>query len=98
METIARRGSRISLISISARSRRIISPTRACRKVAILEVDGKFDNLEEMIYVESHLSKTGTKYYGEMTHFLLKHKEYPGSDNGTGLFQVLVGLKMREVY
>ena len=67
-------------------------------EVSILEVDGKFDNLEEMIYVESHLSKTGTKYYGEMTHLLIKHKDYPGSDNGTGLFQVLVGLKMREVY
>lgn len=67
-------------------------------EVSILEVDGKFDNLEEMIYVESHLSKTGTKYYGEMTELLLKHKEYPGSENGTGLFQVLVGLKMREVY
>ncbi len=67
-------------------------------EVSILEVDGKFDNLEEMIYVESHLSKTGTKYYGEMTELMLKHKEYPGSENGTGLFQVLVGLKMREVY
>jgi len=67
-------------------------------EVSILEVDGQFDNLEEMIYLESHLSKTGTKYYGEMTELLLKHKEYPGSENGTGLFQVLVGLKMREVY
>lgn len=67
-------------------------------EVSLLEVDGKFDNLEEMIYVESHLSKTGTKYYGEMTELMLKHKEYPGSDNGTGLFQVLVGLKMREMY
>jgi phosphoribulokinase len=67
-------------------------------EVSILEVDGQFDNLEEMIYIESHLSKTGTKYYGEMTELLLKHKEYPGSENGTGLFQVLVGLKMREVY
>ncbi len=67
-------------------------------EVSILEVDGQFDNLEEMIYIESHLSKTGTKYYGEMTELLLKHKEYPGSTNGTGLFQVLVGLKMREVY
>jgi phosphoribulokinase len=28
----------------------------------------------------------------------LQHKEYPGSNNGTGLFQVLVGLKMREAY
>ncbi|MDJ0540847.1 MAG: phosphoribulokinase, partial [Microcystis sp. M53603_WE2] len=35
---------------------------------------------------------------GEMTELLLKHKDYPGSTNGTGLFQVLVGLKMRETY
>ena len=67
-------------------------------EVSVLEVDGQFDNLEEMIYIESHLSKTGTKHYGEMTELLLKHKEYPGSNNGTGLFQVLVGLKMRETY
>lgn len=67
-------------------------------EVSILEVDGQFDNLEEMIYIESHLSKTGTKYYGEMTELLLQHKDYPGSNNGTGLFQVLVGLKMRETY
>lgn len=67
-------------------------------EVSVLELDGEFDNLEEMIYVESHLSKTGTKYYGEMTELLLKHKDYPGSNNGSGLFQVLVGLKMRETY
>jgi phosphoribulokinase len=67
-------------------------------EVSVLEIDGEFDNLEEMIYIESHLSKTGTKYYGEMTELLLKHKDYPGSTNGTGLFQVLVGLKMRESY
>lgn len=67
-------------------------------EVSILEVDGEFGNLEEMIYIESHLSKTSTKYYGEMTELLLKHRDYPGSINGTGLFQVLVGLKMRESY
>ncbi|YAI82497.1 MAG: phosphoribulokinase [cyanobacterium endosymbiont of Rhopalodia sterrenbergii] len=67
-------------------------------EVSILELDGQFDNLEEMIYIESHLSKTGTNYYGEMTELLLHHKDYPGSNNGTGLFQVLVGLKMRETY
>ncbi|MBE9178219.1 phosphoribulokinase [Oculatella sp. LEGE 06141] len=66
--------------------------------VSILEVDGQFDKLEEVIYIESHLSNTSTKYYGEMTELLLKHKEYPGSNNGTGLFQVLVGLKMRTTY
>ncbi|MGL5793216.1 MAG: phosphoribulokinase, partial [Waterburya sp.] len=44
------------------------------------------------------LSNTSTGHYGEMTELLLKHKDYPGSNNGTGLFQVLVGLKMRETY
>jgi phosphoribulokinase len=67
-------------------------------EVSILEVDGQFDNLEEMIYIEGHLSKTDTKYYGELTHLMLEHREYPGSNNGTGLFQVLTGLKMRAIY
>ncbi len=67
-------------------------------EVSVLEIDGQFDRLEELIYVESHLSSTSTKYYGEMTELLLKHREYPGSNNGSGLFQVLVGLKMRATY
>lgn len=66
--------------------------------VSVLEVDGQFDKLEELIYIENHLSNTATKHYGEMTELLLKHKEYPGSNNGSGLFQVLVGLKMRATY
>lgn len=67
-------------------------------EVSILEVDGQFDNLEEIIYIEGHLSNTATKYYGEMTHLLRQHQEYPGSNNGSGLFQVLTGLKMRAAY
>jgi phosphoribulokinase len=67
-------------------------------EVSILEVDGQFENLEEVIYIERHLSSTSAKYQGELTHLLLQHREYPGSNNGTGLFQVLVGLKMREAY
>ncbi|MGB3494830.1 MAG: phosphoribulokinase [Elainellaceae cyanobacterium] len=66
--------------------------------VSVLEVDGQFDRLEELIYIENHLSNTSTKNYGEMTELLLKHKDYPGTSNGTGLFQVLVGLKMRAAY
>jgi phosphoribulokinase len=66
--------------------------------VSVLEVDGQFDNLDEMMYIESHLSKTSTKYFGELTELLRKHKDYPGSSNGTGLFQVLTGLKMRATY
>lgn len=67
-------------------------------EVSVLEVDGRFDDLEEMIYIESHLSNTATKFYGEMTEMLLKRPDAPGANDGTGLFQVLVGLKMRETY
>jgi len=66
--------------------------------VSVLEVDGQFDRLEEVIYIEQHLSKTSAKYSGELTELLLQHREYPGSTNGTGLFQVLTGLKMRATY
>ncbi len=61
-------------------------------------MDGQFDKLEELIYVESHLSNTSSKFYGEITQQMLKNSAFPGSTNGTGLFQTLVGLKVREVY
>ncbi|GAB4339159.1 MAG: phosphoribulokinase [Leptolyngbyaceae cyanobacterium] len=66
--------------------------------VSVLEVDGQFDRLEEVIYIEQHLSNTSAKYNGELTELLLQHRDYPGSNNGTGLFQVLTGLKMRATY
>ena len=70
-------------------------PNRA--QVSVLEMDGQFDKLEELIYVESHLSNTSAKFYGEITQQMLKNSQYPGSTNGTGLFQTIVGLKIREV-
>jgi phosphoribulokinase len=66
--------------------------------VSVLEVDGQFERLDEMIYVESHLSNTSARYPGEMTELLLKHRDAPGSNNGSGLFQVLAGMKMRATY
>ena len=66
--------------------------------VSVLEMDGQFDKLEELIYVESHLSNASTKFYGEITQQMLKNSTFPGSTNGTGLFQTIVGLKIREVY
>lgn len=53
---------------------------------------------QELIYVESHLSSVGTKFYGELTQNLLKQADSPGSNNGTGFLQTLVALKLREVY
>jgi len=66
--------------------------------VTVLEMDGQFDKLEELIYVESHLSNTSTKFYGEITQQMLKNASAPGSNNGTGLFQTIIGLKVRELY
>ena len=70
----------------------------ASLQVSVLEMDGAFDKLEELIYVESHLSNTSTKFYGEITQQMLKNSQFPGSTNGTGLFQTICGLKIREVY
>jgi len=68
------------------------------QEVSVLEMDGQFDKLEELIYVESHLSNTSAKFYGEITQQMLKNSGFPGSNNGTGLLQSLVALKVREVY
>ncbi|KAI9081205.1 hypothetical protein K1719_036827 [Acacia pycnantha] len=43
-------------------------------EVLVVEMDGQFDKLDELIYVESHLR----------------------SNNGTGLFQTIIGLKIRD--
>ncbi|KAK4747985.1 hypothetical protein SAY87_014571 [Trapa incisa] len=67
-------------------------------EVSVLEMDGQFDRLDELIYVESHLSNLSSKFYGEVTQQMLKHSEFPGSSNGTGLFQTIVGLKIRDLY
>lgn len=67
-------------------------------EVSVLEMDGQFDKLEELIYIESHLSNTSSKFYGEITQQMLKNSSFPGSNNGTGLFQTIVGLKSRAVY
>ena len=61
-------------------------------------MDGQFDRLDELIYVESHLSNLSTKFYGEVTQQMLKHTDFPGSNNGTGLFQTIVGLKIRDLF
>mmetsp|Transcript_5430 Transcript_5430/g.18887 ORF Transcript_5430/g.18887 Transcript_5430/m.18887 type:complete len:376 (+) Transcript_5430:74-1201(+) len=66
-------------------------------EVSVVEMDGQFDKLEELIYVESHLSNTSTKFYGEITQQMLKYADAPGSNNGTGLFQTIVGLKVRDL-
>merc|ERR1711966_432341 len=66
--------------------------------VQVLEMDGNFDNIKELVYVESHLSNTQSKYYGELTQSMLKLADAPGSNNGTGLMQTLAAFAIRSLY
>mmetsp|Transcript_11949 Transcript_11949/g.19809 ORF Transcript_11949/g.19809 Transcript_11949/m.19809 type:complete len:394 (-) Transcript_11949:96-1277(-) len=66
--------------------------------VSVIEMDGTFDNIQELVYVESALSNTKTKFFGEMTQAMLGLAEAPGSNNGTGLMQTLAAFAIRELY
>jgi phosphoribulokinase len=39
-----------------------------------------------------------SRFYGEVTQQMLKLADLPGSNNGTGLFQTIVALKVRDLY
>jgi len=66
--------------------------------VAVLEMDGNFDNIQELVYVESNLGNTNSKFYGEVTQAMLSLADSPGSNNGTGLMQTLAAFAIRELY
>jgi phosphoribulokinase len=66
--------------------------------VAVVEMDGSFDNIQELVYVESNLGNTNSKFYGEITQAMLSLADSPGSNNGTGLMQTLAAFAIRELY
>jgi phosphoribulokinase len=66
--------------------------------VAVLEMDGSFDNIQELVYVESNLGNANSKFYGEVTQAMLSLADSPGSNNGTGLMQTLAAFAIRELY
>jgi len=68
------------------------------KAVSVVEMDGSFDNLSELVYIESALQNTNTKFYGELTQAMLKLADAPGSNNGTGLMQTLAAFAIRAVY
>jgi phosphoribulokinase len=68
------------------------------KPVQVVEMDGTFDNLQELVYIESALKNTNTKFYGELTQAMLKLADAPGSNNGTGLMQTLAAFAIRSIY
>lgn len=68
------------------------------KKCMVLEMDGTFDNIKELSYVESQLGSTNTKSDGELTEAMLKLADAPGSNNGTGFMQTLAAFAIRAIY
>merc|ERR1712127_648562 len=66
--------------------------------VSVLTMDGTFDNIQELVYVESNLGNANSKFYGEVTQAMLSLADSPGSNNGTGLMQTLAAFAIRELY
>jgi len=68
------------------------------KKASVVEMDGSFDNIQELVYVESALSNTNTKFFGELTQAMLNLADSPGSNNGTGLMQTIAAFAIRSIY
>jgi phosphoribulokinase len=67
------------------------------RSASYLSIDGEFAP-EDSPELEEKLRNTSENRYGELASLILKHTDYPGSRDGTGFFQVLIGLKFRAIY
>ncbi len=67
------------------------------KHISFLSIDGEFQP-RDAHNLEEKLRNTSEKHYGELSSLLLKRTDYPGSNDGTGFFQVLIGLKMRQIF
>ncbi len=67
------------------------------RSASYLSIDGEFAP-EDSPELETKLRSTSESRFGELASLILKHIDYPGSRDGTGFFQVLIGLKFRAIY
>lgn len=69
------------------------------REVMIMEMHGKVMNIDELRIVESLLSNSSTKHTGEISDQIQQMGIHaPGSLEGTGFLQTLVGMKIRDYY
>merc|ERR1712242_478693 len=66
----------------------------------IIEMDGEIDmdNMEAQLKEIEESIEGLTSNPGELTEAMLKLKSSPGSQNGTGLLQTIIALKVREVH
>ena len=69
------------------------------REVSVIEMDGKLEDIKDYTNIDKLFSETAAKVPGELSTELIKvGANSPGSLDGTGLFQTLTALKLREYY
>jgi len=69
--------------------------------VSVVEMDGEIDmdNMAEQVAeIEANLEGLNGRSASELTDAMVKLKDSPGSQNGTGLLQAVIAMKIREVY
>jgi len=69
--------------------------------VTVLEMDGEIDAglmREHLSVIESRLSGLGSKSPTELTDAMAKDASAPGTENGTGLFQTVIAIQVRQLY
>ena len=67
--------------------------------VVVLEMDGKFTDINSYVDIEPLLSNSAAKVPNEVSKELQRMgPEAPGSLDGTGLFQTIIALKLRRYY
>merc|ERR1712007_209821 len=69
--------------------------------VTVVEMDGEIDmnNMEEQLReIEANIEGLNAKSPTELSDAMVKLKSSPGSQNGTGMLQTVIAMKVREVY
>merc|ERR1711948_37667 len=63
--------------------------------VSVVEMDNMAEQVAE---IEANLEGLNGRSASELTDAMVKLKDSPGSQNGTGLLQAIIAMKIREVY
>merc|ERR1719436_103427 len=69
--------------------------------VTVVEMDGEIDmnNMEAQLKeIEDSIEGLNAKSPSELTEAMVKLKSSPGSQNGTGMLQTVIAMKVREIY
>jgi len=91
----------VSLEGTPGASLKMYDDTWFGNDVTVLEMDGEIDMEKQeaqLKEIESNLEGLNGKSATELTDAMVKLKSSPGSENGTGVWQTVIAMKIREVY